>query len=75
MPFLGVLPDEQDELQIAESGKHALTPQLRAFAARRQIAAVGVEAGEAEAHGDDGDDPWIVENVLADVEPAAQADA
>ena len=75
MPFLGVLPDEQNELQIGESRKHALAPQLRAFAARGQVAALGVEAGEAEAHGRDGDDLWIVENVLADAEPAAQPDA
>src|ERR1700760_2242212 len=75
MPFLRVLPDEQNELQIGKSCKHAPAPEFRAFTAWRQIAALGVEAGETEAHGHDGYDLWIVENVLADSEPTAQANA
>src|ERR1700722_12796253 len=75
MPFLRVLPNEQNELQIGESRKHSLAPQFGAFAARRQVAALDVEAGEAEAHGRHGHDLRIVEHVLSDPEPAAQPDA
>src|SRR5580704_899049 len=42
MPFLRVLPNEQNELQIGESRKHSLAPQFGAFAARRQVAALDV---------------------------------
>ena len=69
--LLGVLPDEQDELQIGESRKHALAPQFGAFATWRQVAAFGVKAWETEAHSHDGDDLRIVENLLPDSEPAA----
>ena len=75
VPFLGVLADEENELQIGQSGEHWLAPQFGAFTTWRQVTALGVKAGEAEAHGHDGDDLRIVENALTDAEPAAQADA
>jgi hypothetical protein len=75
MPFLRVLTDEENELQIGESREHWLAPQLGAFATWRQVAAFGVKAGEAEAHSHDGDDLWIVENALTEPKPVAQPDA
>jgi hypothetical protein len=75
MPFLGVLADEENELQIGESREHWLAPQFGAFTTWREIAAFGVKARETEAHGHDGDDPRIVENALTDAEPAPQPDA
>ena len=42
MPSLRVLADEQNELEIGHQRKHWLTPQFRAFATRRQVAALGV---------------------------------
>src|SRR5271163_825526 len=64
MPLLGVLADEQNEFEIGQQRKHWLAPQFGAFATWRQVAALGVKARETEAHGDDGDDLRIVENVL-----------
>src|SRR3984885_13821504 len=75
MPSLGVLADEENEFEVGHERKHLLAPQFSAFAARRQVAALGVKARETEAHGHDGDDLRIVENLLANAEPAAQADA
>jgi hypothetical protein len=75
MPFLRVLADKENEFEVGKKRKHFLAPQFSAFATWRQVAALRVKAGEAEAHGHDGDDLRIVENVLADAEPAAQADA
>ena len=75
MPLLGVLADEQNELQIGHERKHWLAPQFGAFPPRRHISAIGVEAGEAEAHWNDGDPLGIVEDLLSDAEPEAQARA
>src|ERR1700690_2365282 len=75
MPSLGVLADEENEFEVGHERKHLLAPQFRAFAARRQVAALRVKARETEAHGHDGDDLRSVENLLANAEPAAQADA
>jgi hypothetical protein len=75
VPFLSVLPDEQNEFQIGKKRKHWLAPQFGAFATWRQVAAFGVKARETEAHSHDGDDLRIVENLFTDAEPAAQADA
>src|SRR5271155_3307247 len=75
MPRLGVLADEQDELEIGQAMKQSLAPGLRAFAARRQVPAFGVETRKAESHRHDRNLHRIVEYLLADPEPLAQADA
>lgn len=46
MPRLGVLADEQDELEIGQAGKQSLAPGLRAFAARRQVAPLALSPGK-----------------------------
>ena len=46
MPFLGVLADKQNEFQIGHERKQPLAPQFGAFAARRQVAPLGVEPGK-----------------------------
>src|SRR5208337_1136315 len=75
MPLLRIVAHEQNELEIGESRKQSLAPGFRAFAARRHVAAFGVEARKAESHRHDGDLRRIVEYRLADPEPLAQADA
>ena len=75
MPLLGILADEQNELQTWQKRHQSLAPQFGAFPARRQVAAVGVKAGETEAHSHDGDDLRIVEDLFVNPEPAAQPHA
>ena len=55
--------------------KQSLAPGLCAFAARRQIAAFRVETRKTESHRHDRNLHRIVEYLLADPEPLAQADA
>jgi hypothetical protein len=61
--------------RLGRAANIGFAPQFGAFATWRQVAAFGVKARETEAHGHDGDDLRIVANVLADAEPATQADA
>ena len=73
--LLRVLADKQNELEIWQTLKDACAPNLRALAARRQVAAFGVETRETESHRHDRNLLRIIENLFADPEPLAQADA
>ena len=75
MPLLRILADKQDEFEIGQAMKQSLAPSFRAFAARRQVAAFRVKTRKAESHRHDRNFRRIVEYVLADTEPLAQADA
>src|SRR5262249_47213822 len=66
---------EDDEFEIGQALEEWPAPDLGALAARRQIAALAVEAGKAEPHRHDRDLARVVENLLANREPAAQPDA
>lgn len=68
---LGVLPDEQGQLDHRQPGEQMTEPQARAFASRRQVAAVAA-AGIAVAHRNDGNARFIVEEVAGDAHPRPQ---
>ena len=71
MPSLRILADEQNELQVGEKREESFAPQFGAFAARRQVAALGVVTRETEPHRHDRYRLRIVEDLFADAEPAA----
>src|SRR5277367_832698 len=50
-------------------------PSLRAFATRRQVAALGVVSRKTEAHADDGHVSSVIERFLVEAEPIAKASA
>ncbi|MNE93559.1 hypothetical protein D3C80_1914250 [compost metagenome] len=49
-----VLSYDQNEFQLRHCRENTVMPGLAAFAARREITAMLVIAGKAEAHRDDG---------------------
>jgi hypothetical protein len=61
------------ETKLRHRLEDPVVPQRPAFHARRQIAALGIEPGKAEAHRHDRDPGRIVEKALADPHPVAQA--
>ncbi len=67
-----IAADHQHEPEVGQARKDRASPAERAFAARRQVAALGVEAGEAMAHRHDGDLAGIVEARLVEAEPETQ---
>lgn len=69
---LGVLADEEGELAVGKVGEEFVEPVFGAFSARGQVAATGVAAGVAIAHGDDGDAGGVVERVAVNVHPCAE---
>jgi hypothetical protein len=75
MPSLGVPADQDHQCEVVKLGEHFLVPGLRALAARRQVAALVVVAGEAEAHRHDGHFAGIVEIAVAYAEPAFEPGA
>ena len=74
VPALGVEPDGEDQLHLRHERDQRPTPGRCAFAARRQIATPDVIAGEAEAHGQDGEAVRVVEGGTIDASPFRDAD-
>jgi len=72
---LGVLPDQKHQLDVGQLRQDARMPGLRAFATRRQVAALGVVSRETEAHADDRYVSGVVERFLIEAEPIANANA
>ena len=70
---LGVGADQQGQAHARHPGQHPCPPDRRAFRPGRQVAAAGQAAGVAEAHRQDGDARRVVERVLRQAQPAAQA--
>jgi len=68
---LRVLADEQRQLHLLHLREQLLVPQLGAFPARRQVAALS-SAGVAVAHRHDRHARGVVEHLALDAEPAAQ---
>jgi len=75
MPALGVLPDEQHQLEIWQCRHQSRTPEWCAFASWWQVATLGIQAWKAEAHGNDGDARNVIEFVIRHAHPLAQAHA
>ena len=70
---LRVGANRQNALDPGHCDENLVVPLHPAFAARRQVAAGGVVAGEAEAHGEHGDGAAIVEGDGVEAHPVAQA--
>ena len=72
---LGVAADEEGELDVGHGGEEGGSPFGGAFGAWGEVSALGVAAGVAEAHGEDGDAGGVVELVFGHAEPGAEADS
>src|SRR6185437_15862505 len=68
---LRIAADQQEEPAVGHRRQHALVPQRRALAARRQVAALAL-AAIAEAPRHQRDLGWIVERYVAQARPGAQ---
>jgi len=73
MPGLGIAADGQHHVDLRHQRHQLSAPCRRAFAARRQVAALGILAGKAEPHRHDGEFLGVVELFVADAEPASQS--
>ena len=73
VPAVGVAADEEGEADRGHGGQRAGAPGGGADGGRRQVGALGVVAGEAEGHGQDGEAAAVVEGVAVDAEPVAEA--
>src|SRR5271155_260888 len=72
---LSVLPDQEHQLDVGQLRQDARMPSLRAFATRRQVAALGVVSRKTEAHAEDRHVSSVVERFLVEAEPIAKANA
>src|SRR5512146_2338073 len=70
---LGVLADQERQLQIWQVLQQAFVPKRCALGARRLVAAIVAGAGIAEPHGEDGDFCFIVETRGLEPQPLAQS--
>ena len=73
VPFLGIVPDQEHQLDIGQLFQNKRVPGFRAFPPGRKVAALGIDSGKAKSHGNDGDRSRIVEDLLVEPEPAAKA--
>ena len=71
--LLGIGADEQRQAQVWQLRQDAIVPERGAFGEGRIVAAIGRDAGIAEAHGDDGNAGLVVECVAIKLKPVAQA--
>jgi len=61
------------EIEARHGREQTIVPRAGAFPARRQVAAHLVISGETKAHRHDSDKALIVENIVIDPHPGAQA--
>jgi NAD-dependent deacetylase len=69
---LGVTADQQHQFDLLQQRKDAGMPRGAAFGPRRQIAALGVAPGIAEAHAHHREQGFVVKFIAVDAHPSAQ---
>jgi hypothetical protein len=69
---LGILTDEQRQINPPQLGQQMIEPQRRALTARRHITAIST-AWITITHGNDGDARLIIKDVLSHPHPSAQS--
>ena len=72
VPCLRVEADQQSKFDVLQSRKHLVPPCGRALPARRQVAALRIEARKAKTHRHDRDPRVVVERVLVHTRPIPQ---
>jgi hypothetical protein len=72
MVILGEAPNRENAFDTRQSRKQCVMPSLAAFAARRQVALVGIVTGKTKAHRHDRHPCLIIENLPRDAHPLPQ---
>jgi hypothetical protein len=72
MIVLRVAPDRENAFDLRQNRKQFIMPSLTAFAARRQIALVGIVAWKTKTHRHDRDPRLIVERFARNAHPLPQ---
>ena len=72
MPVLCVSTNRQRQLEMRHASQQAGSPRGSTFWPRREVAR-GSDAGIAESHRQDGNDAWVVEDILVDTHPRPQS--
>lgn len=73
MPGLRILPDDEHQLDLRHGLENLCAPAGGAFAARRQVPSLGVQARKTEAHRHDGNPRSVVKRRFIDPHPFPQA--
>jgi len=73
MVGLRVLADDKDQLNFRHGGKDPVVPVRPAFTARWQVAALAVQPGKTQAHGDDRNFRGIIKRISVDPHPLSEA--
>lgn len=73
MPFLRITADQKRDLDIGQGFQQAGPPGRGTAFHRGTVTTLCVIAGKAEPHGDDGNAGLVIEFILRDPHPVAQA--